>query len=132
MKKFNQINIKNRSFYFCDDMIDIKNFHSNLLTIDKKSHNEIDICNISYIKIKKFSDCENIRSVNPLSLIIHSATGHFKEKNSEKYLIFDLTGKYEKVSSGIRSEIKILNGGKELFYEKIILELELILTMIYL
>ena len=118
MEKFNQINIKNRSFYFCDDMIDIKNFHSNLLTIDKKSHNEIDVYNISYIKIKKFNDCENIHSVNLLCLIIHSATGHFKEKNSQKYLIFDSTDKYEKVWSGIRSEIKILNGGKELFYEK--------------
>ena len=51
-------------------------------------------------------------------LIIHSATGHFKEKNGEKYLIIDSTEKYEEVFSGIRSEIKTLNGGKELFYEK--------------
>ena len=51
-------------------------------------------------------------------LIIHSATGHLKEKNGEKYLIIDLTEKYEEVFSGIRSEIKTLNGGKELFYEK--------------
>ena len=36
--------------------------------------------------IKKFSDYENIRSVNPLYLIIHSATGHFKEKYGEKIL----------------------------------------------
>ena len=33
-----KINIKNKSYYFCDDMINIKNFHSDLLTIDKKSH----------------------------------------------------------------------------------------------
>ena len=64
--------------------------------------------------------------------MIHSATGHFKEKNSEKYLIIDSTEKYEEVFSGIRSEIKTLSAGKELFYEKIMLELELILTMIYL
>ena len=50
--------------------------------------------------------------------MIHSATGHFKEKNDEKYLILDSTDKYEEVLSGIRSEIKTLNGGKELFYEK--------------
>ena len=56
--------------------------------------------------------------MNPLYLIIHSAAGHFKEKNSEKYLIIDSTGKYEGVFSGIRSKIKTLNGGKELFYEK--------------
>ena len=56
--------------------------------------------------------------MNPLYLIFHSATGYFKEKNGEKYLIIDSTEKYEEVFSGIRSEIKTLNGGKELFYEK--------------
>ena len=101
-----KISIKNRYHYFCDYMINIENFRSNLLTIDKKSYKEIDIYNIGYI------------SVNPLYLIIHSATGHFKEKSGEKYLILDSIDKYEKVWSGIRSEIKILNGGKEQFYEK--------------
>ena len=99
-------------------MINIKNFYSNLLKIDKKSHEDIDIYYISYIIIKKFSDYENTHSVNPLYLIIHFATGHFKEKYGEKYLIIDSTEKYEEVFSGIRSEIKTLNGGKELFYEK--------------
>ena len=51
-------------------------------------------------------------------LIIHSVTGYFKEKKGEKYLIIDSTEKYEEVFSGIRSEIKTLNGEKELFYEK--------------
>ena len=99
-------------------MINIKNFHSNLLKIDKKSHEDIDIYYISYIMIKKFSDCENNHSVNPLYLIIHSATGHFKEKYGEKYLIIDSIEKYEEVWSGIKSEIKKLNSGKELLYEK--------------
>ena len=39
-------------------------------------------------------------------------------KNGEKYLIIDLTDKYEEVWSRIRSDIKTINGGKELFYEK--------------
>ena len=51
-------------------------------------------------------------------LIIYSATGHFKEKNDEKYLILDTTDKYEEVWSGSRSEIKKLNSGNKLFYEK--------------
>ena len=59
-------------------MINIKNFHSNLLRIDKKPHKDFDICYIGYITIKKIGDCENIYSVNPLYLIIHSATGYFK------------------------------------------------------
>ena len=56
--------------------------------------------------------------MNPLYLTIHSATGHFKEKYGEKYLIIYSTEKYEEVFSGIKSEIETLNGGKELFYEK--------------
>ena len=67
-------------------MISIKNFHSNFLKIDKKSHKDIDIHYISYIMIEKFSDYENIYSVNLLYLIIHSATGHFKEKILRKTL----------------------------------------------
>ena len=81
--KVKEINIENRSYYFFDDIVDIRNFYSNLLIIDKKSYNEIDIYNIGYIMIKKFDDYENINSVNPLYLIIHFATGHFKEKNGE-------------------------------------------------
>ena len=96
-------------------MINIKNFHSNLLNIDKKSHEDVDIYYIGYIMIKKFNNYENIHSVNPLYLIIHSATGHFEEKYGEKYLILDSTEKYEEVWSGIISEIKKLNGKKELF-----------------
>ena len=118
MGQIKELNIKNQSYYYCDDMIDIKKFHSNLLKIDKKLHKDIDIYYIGYITIKKFSDCENIHSVNPLYLIIHSATGHFKEKYGEKYLIIDSTEKYEEVFSGIKSEIKTINNGEELFYEK--------------
>ena len=50
--------------------------------------------------------------------MIHSAVGYFEEKNGKKYLIIDSAEKYEKVFPGIRSEIKMINGGKELFYEK--------------
>ena len=51
-------------------------------------------------------------------LIIHSATGYFKEKYGEKYLIIDSTEKYEEVFSGIKSEIEMINGGKKMFYEE--------------
>ena len=68
--------------------------------------------------MKKFNDCEHIHSVNPLYLITHSATGYFKEKNGKKYLIISVTKNYEEVFSEILSEIKTINAGKELFYEK--------------
>ena len=84
MGQVRELNIKNQSYYFFDDMIDIKNVHSNFLKTDKKSHKDIDIYYIGYITIKKFSDCENIHSVNPFYLILHSVRGHFKEKKTVK------------------------------------------------
>ena len=93
MGEVKKINIKNHGYYFYGDMINCKNYHSNSLDIDKKSHEDVDIYYIGYFTIKKFSDYENIHCVNPLCLIIHSATGYFKEKNGEKYLIIDSTEK---------------------------------------
>ena len=48
------IDIKNRIYYFFNDKINIKNFNSNLLKIDKKSYKDIDIYYIEYTTIKKF------------------------------------------------------------------------------
>ena len=85
MGKVKELNIKNQTYYFLDDMIDLRNFHSILLKIDKNQYKDIDIYYIGYITIKKFSDYENIHTVNPLYLVIHSPTVYFKEKNGEKY-----------------------------------------------
>ena len=79
MGEVKELNIKNQTFYFLDDMIYIRDFHSNLLKIDKKLYKDVDIYYIGCITIKKFGGCENIHSVNPLYLLIHSATGHIKE-----------------------------------------------------
>ena len=62
-------------------MVNIKDFHTNLLKIDNKSHKDINIYYIGYIMIKKFDDYKNIHIVNPLYLIINSATGYFREKS---------------------------------------------------
>ena len=80
IRQVKELNIKNETYYFFNDMIDIRIFNSNLLNIDKKSHKDIDIYSIGYITINKFNDCENIHSANPLYLIYHSATGHLKKK----------------------------------------------------
>ena len=77
----------------------------------KKSSKDIDIYYINYIQ-------ENFNSSNPLCVKINSATGYFKEKNDDKYLILDSTKEYESVWSEIRSEIKRINGGEKVYYEK--------------
>ena len=84
MGEVKELNIKNRTYYYFNDIIDIKDFQSNLLKIDKKQYKDIDIYYIGYITIKNFGDCENIRSVNPLYLIIYSAKECFKGKYGER------------------------------------------------
>ena len=82
MGQVKEINIKNQTYIyiFFDDISNIKNFHSNLLKIDKKSHIDIDIYYIGYITIKKLSDCENIHSVNRLYLKLILLSDILKKK----------------------------------------------------
>ena len=49
-----QINMLNRTYNFFNDMINIKDFDSNLLKIDKMSYKNIDIYYIGYITLKMF------------------------------------------------------------------------------
>ena len=53
METIKQINIKNRTYYFYNDIIDIETFDSNMLKLDKKSYKNLDIYNIGYVTIKK-------------------------------------------------------------------------------
>ena len=47
-------------------MINLKDFESGLLKIDKKHYKGINIYYIGYMTIKKIDDYESIYSVNPL------------------------------------------------------------------
>ena len=90
-----QIDIKNRTSYFYDDIIDLESFKPNLLKIDKKSYKDIGIYNIRYITKKKIGDCGNTYSVNLLYLCITHASGYnecnsVEETNENKYLILTL------------------------------------------
>ena len=53
MGTLKQINLRNRTYYFYNDIINLKNFDSSLLKIDKKSYEDIGIYNNGYITIKK-------------------------------------------------------------------------------
>ena len=91
MGSLKQINIKNRAYYFYNDIIDIKTFDSNLLKLYKKSYKDLDIYNIGYVTIKKNGYGYDINSSNPLYLPIDNASGYIKEINEDKYLVFDDT-----------------------------------------
>ena len=53
MRVVKQIDIKTRTYYFYNDIIDLKNFDARLLKIDNKSYKNFDIYYIGYIAIKK-------------------------------------------------------------------------------
>ena len=90
MGEVKQIEIKNRTYYFYNDMINLKNFEPNLLRIDKKSYKNVGIYyNIGYITVKKIDDYESIYSVNPLYFYVNHANVCIETKNGNKYLIFD-------------------------------------------
>ena len=48
-----EINIKNRTYYFYNDQVNLKDFDARFLKINKKYYNEIDIYYIGYVIIKK-------------------------------------------------------------------------------
>ena len=83
MGEVKQINIKNRTYNFYNDIIDLKSFDARLLKIDKN----IDIYYIGYITIQKIDDYESIYSVDSLYLRINHASGFIEEKNGNNFLI---------------------------------------------
>ena len=128
METIKQINIKNWTYYFYNDIINLKNFNSNLLKIDKKSNKNIDIYNIGYITIKKIGDYENIYSVNTLYLLVNHVNGYIEENSGNEYLIFDCTDeneelqkKYSDVWNGIKYKIEEVSSA-ECDYEKYYIE----------
>ena len=94
-----KIKIKYRPYYFFGELINVKNFDSNLLSIDKTSFiNSINAVayHIKYITMKSLDhviiDCEN-----SLCLVLNNVDGYITEKNNkDKYLIFASTDKNKK------------------------------------
>ena len=83
-----QLNIKNRTYCFYDDLINIKDFDPSLLKLDKNSSMDISIYYIGYITKKPEY---NINSVNSLYLLISELDGFIEEKEGSKYLNISLT-----------------------------------------
>ena len=82
-KKVKDINIINITYYFFNDIINIENFNSNDITIDKKSYKNILIYYNGYVTIKEY--IKNY-SVIPLYLTFRYMNGYFEEINENKYL----------------------------------------------
>ena len=74
MEEVKLINIKNRTYYFHNNIIDLKKSDARFLKIDKKSYKNINIYYVGYITIKKIDDYKSIYNVNPLYLRINHAS----------------------------------------------------------
>ena len=79
------IDMKNRTYFFFDDIINRKNFDSNNIKIDEKSYKYILIYFIGYVMMKD-SKYVKINSVNPLYVIFNKVNGYFEEINENKFL----------------------------------------------
>ena len=116
MGSIKEINIKNRTYYFYNDIIDIKTFDSNMLKLDKKLYKDLDIYNIGYVTIKRIGSGYDVNSANPLYLRIDNVSIYIEEIYKDKYLVFDvrdenkeLLKRYDDVFDGIMSKIRKLD-----------------------
>ena len=125
MITFKKINL-NCPFYFFSDMISIKNVNPNLLSIDKISYKNTDVVvyNIEIIMMQSTNN-RNIDSENTLCLTFSDVNGYIIEESGNKDLIFALTKKNKKVLklcrklwNEIKNQIKTINGGKSIRYNK--------------
>ena len=137
MCEIKQINIENRTYYFYNDQINLNYFDAKLLKVDKKYYNEIDIYYIAYVTVKKIYNCKNIKSVNPLYLMIDEMIDHLEEKNQNKYLVLDdldenkeVLKNYSEGWKGVKKGIETIMVAKRLNMGKITWKLGSNLMMI--
>ena len=88
MGELKQRNIKNRAYYFYNDIINLDQFDESKIKVDKEDFNDIDIYYLGYEHKKKISECDVINSVNPFYLRIVDMKGQFeKGKDDAWYLV---------------------------------------------
>ena len=83
--KVKDIDIKNDTYYFFDDIININIFHPNNIKIDERSYKNVLIYYTGCVTIK-YLRYVKINSVNLLYLIFIKLNGYIEEINKIKYL----------------------------------------------
>ena len=88
MGELKQIDIKNGTYYFYNDIINLDEFDVSKIKDDKKDFNDINIYYLGYEHKKKNSEYDVINSANHLYLRIVSTNGQFKKgKDDAWYLL---------------------------------------------
>ena len=107
MGEIKQINVKNRTYHFYNDVINLDKFDRSKIKVDKKNFNDI-----GYEYKKKITECNEINSVNPLYFRIKDMKGQFKKGKGDNvwYLIIfgdaDVLRKFANIWKSIRAKIK--------------------------
>ena len=83
--KVKDIDIKYGTYYFFNNIINIKNSDSNKIKMDEKSYKNILIYYVGYVTIKDLKYVK-INTVYPLYLIFSKVNGYFEEIKGNKYL----------------------------------------------
>ena len=109
MGELKQINIKNRTYYFYGDIIDVDEFDESKIKVDKKDFNDIDIYYLGYEHKKKISECNVMNSINPFYLRTVDMNGQFeKGKDDAWYLIIsddDVFKKHVDIFESIKNKV---------------------------
>ena len=121
--KSKYIDIKNHTYCFFDDIINIRNFDPNEIKIDEKSYKNILIYCIGYMTIKDLKYLK-INSVN-LYTLLSTKNRYFEEINKNKYLTLvtttkskEIIKKYGELWSKIRDLISSLTKRSDYYNEK--------------
>ena len=122
--KVKDIDIKNCTYYFFNDVINIKIFDPNNIKIDENSYKNIFICYTGYVTIKDLKYVKT-NSVNRLYFIFVKVNGYFEEINGNKYLMLFHTKdskekfkKYEELWIKIRDLIRSITKNVDDYDEK--------------
>ena len=118
MGEIKQIDIKNRTYCFCNDIINLDEFDGSKIKVGRKNFNDIDdICYLGYEYKKKITECNEIDSVNPLYLRIKDIKSQFKKGKGDNvwYLIIfgdaDVLRKFANIWKSIKAKIEENTGG---------------------
>ena len=99
-----QLNIKNRTYYFYNDLINALNFEPNNLKVDKKTWKDIDIYYIGYVDKNKPDDWK-VNSVNRVFCSVGEENG-IKYLKIEKNCCDAVLNKWNQVFDSIKYHIK--------------------------
>ena len=85
MGEIKQVNIKNQTYYFYNDIINLDEFGGSKINVNKKNFNDINIYYLGYEYKKKITECNEINSVNPLYLRITDMKVNLEKVNMIMY-----------------------------------------------